>query len=734
MSRALNPAPEIDLHIIGEYSGSESYDEDALDATNIPTGTAQPDLEPDDSDFPVYAVINGREKTDTGLYNNWADVSHRVQGVSSNSHVKCVNLAEAKFNLEKAGINKAQIDKYISNVREARIKNTSTRTLRQRKKKDYRSLNGERSKNEDNRKSDKNEEKTPLQQPDGNEKETENEALREQIAHMRKKSEQDDISITAMQEEIADLKQQIQEAKEERESALQKVKDMEDKVKTAERRKPQLTAIEEKVQINLVADSNRKTIIEPLRKALPEFNIIKHDQMFTTTHVLEAMNKRSLPDTGITIILMGTNDVKLGETEKAMKNLRKIATKTDNRTLVTHIPPIEMGHPEEDTFEQSATDRVILNRHISTTFPNNHIKTPILQKNHNQKSILTRDGIHLTKEGGEMMATAIAARIQIMTNTNTAPQQTQSPDRQQHNKPPTKRPTTPQSPETADTTPPQQPPTSPDRKQAKKETILVIPPGIGKHVIGRSGKTIAEIKEKCRVEVVTKRSSTDDETRLSIVGAPNRVKEAEGEINKIIAYQLDMQEKERDDKKKCEQATCSYYLAGNCRFGKACWKQHPQATGTQYDERPSARHPITQTDGRQTNQNPERQTRPRERNTPKTTSDNNLPARSRSRHEATNANNPSTRSRSRHESPRRPERSHSHRTRDDARPTTHQPPSLMKNRNRDQSPPNRHQKRRDRSPSPAPRRDHHRSRRHTPDQPHRSIIDKFSDFLKGGRK
>ena len=69
---------------------------------------------------------------------------------------------------------------------------------------------------------------------------------------MRKKSEQDDISIMAMQEEIADLKQQIKEAKEERESALQKVKEMEDKVKTAEGRKPQLTAIEEKVQINLV--------------------------------------------------------------------------------------------------------------------------------------------------------------------------------------------------------------------------------------------------------------------------------------------------------------------------------------------------------------------------------------------------------------------------------------------------------------------------------------------------
>ena len=54
MNRALNPAPEIDLHIIGEYSGSESYDEDALDPTNIPTGTAQPDLEPDDTDFPVF--------------------------------------------------------------------------------------------------------------------------------------------------------------------------------------------------------------------------------------------------------------------------------------------------------------------------------------------------------------------------------------------------------------------------------------------------------------------------------------------------------------------------------------------------------------------------------------------------------------------------------------------------------------------------------------------------------
>ena len=39
------------------------------------------------------------------------------------------------------------------------------------------------------------------------------------------------------------------------------------------------------------------------------------------------------------------------------------------KTIMAHIPPIEIGNPDDDEYEEKVTDRTILNRHISTTFP-----------------------------------------------------------------------------------------------------------------------------------------------------------------------------------------------------------------------------------------------------------------------------------------------------------------------------------------------------------------------------
>ena len=76
-------------------------------------------------------------------------------------------------------------------------------------------------------------------------------------------------------------------------------------------------------------------------------------------------------------------------------------------------------------------------------------------------------------------------------------------------------------------------PQSPHRKQPKRELVMVIPPGIGRHVIGRNGRVINDIKNKCMVEIETAKAGTGDEARVTITGRPDRVKDAENEINSV---------------------------------------------------------------------------------------------------------------------------------------------------------------------------------------------------------
>ena len=54
-------------------------------------------------------------------------------------------------------------------------------------------------------------------------------------------------------------------------------------------------------------------------------------------------------------------------------------------------------------------------------------------------------------------------------------------------------------------------PQSPDTKQPKKELVMVIPSGIGRHVIGSNGMVINDIKNKCMVEIETAKAGTGDE-------------------------------------------------------------------------------------------------------------------------------------------------------------------------------------------------------------------------------
>ena len=80
---------------------------------------------------------------------------------------------------------------------------------------------------------------------------------------------------------------------EEKELALQKVKNMEDAAKATSRNKEEPQHI--KTRVNLIADSNRKHIIEPLRRMFSMCTVEKPDQLYTNNHLVEKKTPPNIP-------------------------------------------------------------------------------------------------------------------------------------------------------------------------------------------------------------------------------------------------------------------------------------------------------------------------------------------------------------------------------------------------------------------------------------------------------
>ena len=91
--------------------------------------------------------------------------------------------------------------------------------------------------------------------------------------------------------------------------------------------------------------------------------------VFTTTDLLESTKNKKLPKADLTVIMIGTNDIRLGMTATAIRNVSKLeeAMKTRN-TLMAHIPPMEMGNQGSDHCEETKIDRGIFNHTITDKF------------------------------------------------------------------------------------------------------------------------------------------------------------------------------------------------------------------------------------------------------------------------------------------------------------------------------------------------------------------------------
>ena len=75
-----------------------------------------------------------------------------------------------------------------------------------------------------------------------------------------------------------------------------------------------------------------------------------------------------------------------------------------------------------------------------------------------------------------------------------------------------------------------------------------MPPGIGRHIVGKQGRKINEIQAKNKVDIRTGQPNKFDETKLTINGKPNNVREAIEDITKIINEHLEKKRQQKKDR------------------------------------------------------------------------------------------------------------------------------------------------------------------------------------------
>ena len=107
--------------------------------------------------------------------------------------------------------------------------------------------------------------------------------------------------------------------------------------------------------------------------------------------------------------------------------------------------------------------------------------------------------------------------------------------------------------------------------------IVIIPPGITKHIIGKGGQQITNIRNKYKVKITTT-ARDDDETMLTIIGEKHSQEEAATEVMNLIKMHLELEDKNQKMKQQHTGHTCKYFLEGTCIYGNNCWREHPETT------------------------------------------------------------------------------------------------------------------------------------------------------------
>ena len=494
----------------GLLSSDNIETEDEIGAA---TGGATESDEP-----PLWVVAKGRNPSDVGIYTTWTEAQQRTTGVSGADHKKCLGMQEAITYMRAAGVGDEMIE-----TQKAKIMTLDSdtgldqhyhtaRPRRHREVKNYRAMSGHSTYRRDKSEQDATENitrnpnnentlcktkttpqdtttkkqlqeyNTELQNNLANEQkkcanmEKEVERLTELVRQEKQKKTEERHKTETMMQEIKDLKRKYNETKDENKDLKQRTKVLETIIDSTTRKhnttdteakpqsKPQVKT-QSPHRITFITDSNRRKITDHLKLQLQDSTITEINTVYTTAdliqHIITGDQQTNPPKTDLTIIMMGTNDARKHKGEEAEANLKAIAENINtDRTLIAEIPPIEIGRRGDEEYEEIRTQRGNINRAIRKHFKRvvKQMETNIAQCN--EGTVLKQDGYHLTTKGGQLVGNLIANAAQEAIRGQRTPK-TQAENQIEPQAEPQPEP------------------------QNKKTQTIIIPPDIGRHVVGK---------------------------------------------------------------------------------------------------------------------------------------------------------------------------------------------------------------------------------------------------------
>ena len=303
-------------------------------------------------------------------------------------------------------------------------------------------------------------------------------------------------------------------------------------------------------KIRYISDNYNKSIIDHLRKLMPNYEIEAETSVFDTCILLNFA--RALNSYYINVVLIGTHDVKMRRGSQAVKNMMRMSSFVDlDCTIVCQIPPIK-------TDSESNEYRDKLNAAISSAYPN-HVKLTKLDAEHWRESVVLSNGYQMNERGMKLMAEAIAPKtLEVLKSIKGKRLKM--------------------------------------RTKAEEEDLIVksvlIPPGITKHVVGKGGATIIMIQRKNDVEIISGHQRTNGDSMMTITGKSEKVMKAKAEINEIILEKL-MEEQQMSNQMQSgkQRIECTFFKAGKCKYGDRCHNSHALHDARRHKEHKEERRP-----------------------------------------------------------------------------------------------------------------------------------------------
>lgn len=173
-----------------------------------------------------------------------------------------------------------------------------------------------------------------------------------------------------------------------------------------------LTKAQQKIEdmnpnrLHIIMDSNREKILPLLQTKLPKHTITQDTNIYKTSTLITHMQTYSPPtkDT-VTIIMMGTNDLRHGNTKECYNNYITMKPSIPINTLLLHIPYQTPPSTHPLDIETHSQARRMINTKLDEMY-----ETIPIPDTHNMTKLVT-DGYHLSNEGATHIVEQIIKKI-----------------------------------------------------------------------------------------------------------------------------------------------------------------------------------------------------------------------------------------------------------------------------------------------------------------------------------